>query len=162
MFPVGPSLDHHGSAVRAALKADGSANSSTRPAAAGEVLTLYATGEGLTDGPNISGQTAQSPYPRPRLPVSLKIANVTAQVVDAFSAPGVVGMLQVTARVPAGLTSGGRFALWNDAILEGSPSLPGSVRAITRFHLPDDAPVSTRIEAYRRGMEAVKRSGRNR
>jgi uncharacterized protein (TIGR03437 family) len=89
-----------------ALNADGSANSFARPAAAGSVLTLYATGEGLTDGPNVSGRTAQSPYPRPRLPVSLKIANQAAQVLDAFSAPGVVGILQVTARVPAGVTPG--------------------------------------------------------
>ena len=89
-----------------ALNADGSANSLARPAASGEVLTLYATGEGLTDGPNVSGATAQSPYPRPKLLVSLKIADVAAQVVDAFSAPGVVGMLQVTVRVPAGLTAG--------------------------------------------------------
>jgi uncharacterized protein (TIGR03437 family) len=89
-----------------ALNGDGSANSSTRPAASGEVLTLYATGEGLTDGPNVSGQTVQLPYPRPRLPVSMKIANVAAHVVDAFSAPGVVGMLQVSVRVPAGLTAG--------------------------------------------------------
>lgn len=35
----------------------------------------------------------------------------------------------------------GRFPEWNAAILEGSPSLPGSVRAIGRFRLPDDAPV---------------------
>lgn len=89
-----------------ALNADGSTNSPTGPAAAGSVLTLYATGEGLTDGPNVSGRTAQSPYPRPRLPVSLKIANVAAEVVDAFSAPGVVGILQVTARVPAAVTAG--------------------------------------------------------
>ncbi len=89
-----------------ALNADGSANSVTHPAAAGEVLTLYATGEGLTDGSNVSGKTAQAPYARPRLPVGLTLAGIAAQVVDAFSAPGVVGILQVTARVPAGLTAG--------------------------------------------------------
>jgi uncharacterized protein (TIGR03437 family) len=88
------------------LNADGSANSVSHPAAAGTVLTLYATGEGLTDGPNVSGGTAKAPYPRPLLPVSLKIGNIAATVVDAFSAPGVVGMLQVTARVPAGLPAG--------------------------------------------------------
>jgi uncharacterized protein (TIGR03437 family) len=38
--------------------------------------------------------------------VTLKIANVPAVIVEAFSAPGVVGILQVTARVPAGLTPG--------------------------------------------------------
>jgi uncharacterized protein (TIGR03437 family) len=89
-----------------ALNADGSANSSTRPAAAGSVITLYATGEGLTNGPNVSGRTAQSPYPRPKLPVSLKIGNIAADVVDAFSAPGVVGILLLTARVPAALGAG--------------------------------------------------------
>jgi hypothetical protein len=35
----------------------------------------------------------------------------------------------------------GRFPEWNAAILEGTPSLPGSARAIARFHLPDDAAV---------------------
>ena len=42
---------------------------------------------------------------------------------------------------PAGAIAAafGRFAEWNDAILEGSPSLPGSARAIARFRLPEDA-----------------------
>ncbi len=35
----------------------------------------------------------------------------------------------------------GRFSEWNAAILAGSPSLPGSARAIARFHFPDDAPI---------------------
>jgi len=35
----------------------------------------------------------------------------------------------------------GRFPAWTAAILEGSPALPGSVRAIARFHLADDAAV---------------------
>jgi hypothetical protein len=35
----------------------------------------------------------------------------------------------------------GRFPEWSLALLEGSPSLPGSVRALARYHLPDDTPV---------------------
>ncbi len=35
----------------------------------------------------------------------------------------------------------GRFPEWTPAILRGSPSLPGSVRALAEFRLPDDAPV---------------------
>lgn len=35
----------------------------------------------------------------------------------------------------------GRFAEWTPAILGGSPSLPGSVRAIARYQLPDELPV---------------------
>jgi hypothetical protein len=44
---------------------------------------------------------------------------------------------------PAGAIaeSFGRFPEWSAAILDGSPSLPGSARAIARFHLPDDVPV---------------------
>ena len=33
----------------------------------------------------------------------------------------------------------GRFPEWSAAMLEGSPSLPGSHRAIARLNLPDDA-----------------------
>jgi hypothetical protein len=33
----------------------------------------------------------------------------------------------------------GRFAEWTPAILEGSPSLPGSARAVARYRLSDDA-----------------------
>ena len=33
----------------------------------------------------------------------------------------------------------GRFPEWTPAILEGSPSLPGSVRAVARYRLPDTA-----------------------
>jgi hypothetical protein len=35
----------------------------------------------------------------------------------------------------------GRFPEWTPAILEGSPSLPGSVRAIACYRLADDAPI---------------------
>jgi hypothetical protein len=35
----------------------------------------------------------------------------------------------------------GRFSEWSAAILEGSPSLPGSARAIARFRLPEAAPI---------------------
>jgi len=35
----------------------------------------------------------------------------------------------------------GRFPEWTPAILDGSPSLPGSVRALARYTLRDDAPV---------------------
>lgn len=54
--------------------------------------------------------------------------------------PGIYSILY-SSDAPAGAIAEafGRFAEWNGAILEGSPSLPGSARAIARFHLPDDA-----------------------
>jgi uncharacterized protein (TIGR03437 family) len=80
---------------------DGSPNSATVPAALGSIMTLYATGEGLTDGANVSGQIAAAPCPHPRLPVTLTVAGFPAAILYAGSAPGAVGLLQVNARVPA-------------------------------------------------------------
>lgn len=56
--------------------------------------------------------------------------------------PGIYSVLYLS-DAPAGAIAEafGRFPEWTAAILEGSPSLPGSARAVARFHLPDDAPI---------------------
>jgi uncharacterized protein (TIGR03437 family) len=89
---------------------DGSTNSAIDPTALGSILTFYATGEGLTNGPNVSGQAAVAPYPSPLLPVTLTVAGFPAQILYAGSAPGAVGLLQVNARVPAGFIPTGPVA----------------------------------------------------
>jgi uncharacterized protein (TIGR03437 family) len=86
---------------------DGSLNSQTQPAARGSVVTLYGTGDGLTDGANISGQAAAAPYPKPKLPATLTIGSVNAEVLYLGSAPGLVGTLQINARVPGGFVPPG-------------------------------------------------------
>jgi uncharacterized protein (TIGR03437 family) len=83
-----------------AINQDGTYNSTGNPASSGTYLTVYATGEGLTDGANISGQPAAAPYPQPELPVTATVSGVTAQIVWAGSAPGQVGLLQVNLLVP--------------------------------------------------------------
>jgi uncharacterized protein (TIGR03437 family) len=90
---------------------DGTPNSETEPAARYSVITLYGTGEGLTDGPNISGKAAAAPYPRPRLPVTLAAAGVGAEILYAGSAPGLVGTMQINARVPGGFVPAGQIAV---------------------------------------------------
>jgi len=89
---------------------DGSPNSALDPTALGSILTFYATGEGLTNGSNLSGQAAVAPYPSPVLPVTLTVAGFPAQILYAGSAPGAVGLLQVNARVPAGFIPTGPVA----------------------------------------------------
>jgi uncharacterized protein (TIGR03437 family) len=84
-----------------AVNADGSPNSSANPAAVGTVITLYATGEGLLDSAVATGQAAQAPYPHPKLPVKLTIGGLAADIAGAFSTPGIAGMLQVNAALPA-------------------------------------------------------------
>ncbi|SPF47786.1 hypothetical protein SBA4_3770012 [Candidatus Sulfopaludibacter sp. SbA4] len=53
--------------------------------------------------------------------------------------PGIYSILYLS-DAPAGAIAEafGRFPEWNEAILEGTPSLAGSARAIARFNLPDD------------------------
>jgi trimeric autotransporter adhesin len=90
-----------------AINQDGSINSETLPAPRGTILTFFATGEGLTDGPNIAGQAAGAPYPHPLLTVTLAIAGFNAELLYAGSIPGGVGVLQVNARAPSGFVPPG-------------------------------------------------------
>ena len=90
----------------AAFNQDGSPNAETNPSASGAVVTFFATGEGLTDGPNLAGMAANAPYPRPLAPVSLSVGGLAAEILYAGAAPGLVGVLQVNARIPAPLPTG--------------------------------------------------------
>jgi uncharacterized protein (TIGR03437 family) len=90
-----------------AANADGSPNSAAQPAAPGTVVTVYGTGEGLTDGLNQAGRVAQTPYPRPKLPVVLTVAGIPAEVLYAGSAPDEVGVFQINARMPGGYVKPG-------------------------------------------------------
>jgi uncharacterized protein (TIGR03437 family) len=74
----------------------------SNPAQRGSIAIFYATGEGLTDGPNIAGQAAAPPYPQPAQAVTLTVAGVPAQLLYAGSAPGTAGVLQLNAIIPGG------------------------------------------------------------
>src|ERR1017187_7480835 len=64
--PVAPSAP---AVLTLATNPDGSPNTPSAPAARGTWMTFYATGEGLTDGPNVAGVPAQAPYPHPLLAI---------------------------------------------------------------------------------------------
>ena len=102
--PVAPSAP---AMLALASNADGSPNAESAPAARSSWMTFYATGEGLTDGPNLAGIPAQAPYPHPLLPIALTIAGVDAEILFAGSAPDMIGVLQIDARVPAGFVAPG-------------------------------------------------------
>ena len=86
---------------------DGTANSAANAAARDSVVTLYATGEGATNPAGISGRASQDPYAQPVLPVTLKIGGNPCDILLAASAPGLIGMLQINARVPDGFVPTG-------------------------------------------------------
>lgn len=82
-------------------------NSAANPAARGDVVVLYATGEGQTQPTGMEGAVTGSAPPKPLLPVKVRIGGVDAVVQYAGEAPGLVtGVLQVNAVVPAAVRPG--------------------------------------------------------
>lgn len=93
----------------AILNQDSSANSVKNGAAAGSVISIFATGEGQTDPDGMDGviNAKTLPVPKPVLPVTVEINGEIAEVTYAGGAPGeVAGMLQVNARIPADVPHG--------------------------------------------------------
>jgi uncharacterized protein (TIGR03437 family) len=84
-----------------AVNQNGSINSANKPAHRGDIISLYATGEGQTTPAGVDGKIAIAPFPRPKLPVSVTIGGQPVQVIYAGSAPGeVAGLMQVNVQVP--------------------------------------------------------------
>lgn len=97
------SMNSNGGGQGAILNQDGSVNSQSNPAAPGSVVSIYATGAGLTTPASSDGTVTAAPYPQPNLPVSVTVYGLPAQVRYAGAAPGLVaGVLQINAVVPAG------------------------------------------------------------
>ncbi len=69
----------------AATNQDGSLNSESNPAARGSIVSLYATGQGSSQGD-----------------VTLTIAGYTAPLLYAGPAPGFAGLMQLNAQIPCG------------------------------------------------------------
>jgi uncharacterized protein (TIGR03437 family) len=90
----------------AAQNADHSANSSSKPAAEGSVITVYLTGQGPVDHPVPDGTPAvTSPLAHATSTVSATIGGVAATVEFLGLAPGFVGLAQANIEVPS-LASG--------------------------------------------------------
>jgi len=99
-------LNQTGSGQGAILNADYTVADVNHPAAAGSIVQVYMTGEGVTSPPSITGQQAVS-LNKPVLGVTATINGVPAAVKYYGSAPGLIyGVMQVNVEVPANMTSG--------------------------------------------------------
>ena len=87
----------------AIINQDGTVNGSLNGAEPGSIVAIYATGGGQVDRQVFDGRrVTETPYPRPLLPVGVRIGGRVADLTYAGAAPGLVaGMLQVNARIPA-------------------------------------------------------------
>jgi uncharacterized protein (TIGR03437 family) len=98
----------------AALNQDGTVNSRDNPAGLGSVVVLYATGLGPLDPQADDGEVIPiaPPYPGLRQPVSVSIDLLEAEVLYIGPAPGfVAGLVQINARIPAGIQNAGGVAV---------------------------------------------------
>jgi uncharacterized protein (TIGR03437 family) len=88
---------------------DNSANGTSNPAAAGSIITIFATGEGglAPTLPTGSLTSSTAPFPAPVGPVSVTIGGKRATIQYAGEAPGeVAGLFQLDVTIPPGTLSG--------------------------------------------------------
>ena len=118
-----------GTGQGAILNQDNTYNSAALPAAAGTVIQIFGTGEGLVTNAPPDGFLNLGPaYPAPRLPVAVTIGGQAARILYAGAAPGAVaGLFQVNAIVPENTPPGNRavFVTVGDSI-----SQPGVTVAV--------------------------------
>jgi uncharacterized protein (TIGR03437 family) len=104
--------DSSGVGQASAINSDGSVNAPGRPAARGDVISIYGTGEGQTSPGGVDGLVIDGSLRRPILPVSATIDGKAAEVLYAGSAGGQVsGVLQVNLRIPANASPGPAVAV---------------------------------------------------
>jgi uncharacterized protein (TIGR03437 family) len=84
-----------------AANQDGLLNSKTFPASVGDTLTLYLTGQGPVDTAVPDGEPPPAnTVVKFRYPAEVRVNDVSATVLAASLAPGLVGLAQVTIKVP--------------------------------------------------------------
>lgn len=105
-------LNQTGSGQGAILNQNGTVNGPQNPEIVGNVLQIFATGEGQTLPAGVTGgiNPSRLPVPAPILPVTVTIGGIPVpakDVIYAGEAPGIVaGVLQVDATVPQGAGTG--------------------------------------------------------
>ncbi len=96
-------VDSQGADAVIALNRNGTLNSRTAPAAPGTVVALFATGLGQTKPPSQDGMKRGSDR-QAAAEVTVEINGVTAPVLYAGPAPGLLGLDQINVKVPATTT----------------------------------------------------------
>jgi uncharacterized protein (TIGR03437 family) len=104
--------DSSGHGQGAILNQDYTRNGPANPAARGQYVFIYATGEGLTDPPGVDGRISGTPLPKVALACSATIGSQTATLNYCGEAPGATaGLAQLNAQVPESVTPGSAVAV---------------------------------------------------
>jgi uncharacterized protein (TIGR03437 family) len=131
-------LDSTGHGQAAILNELGCCNSALNPDKRGAIATLFATGEGQTTPPGITGGVSfygrPADYPVPRLPIHVTVGGEPAEIVWAGEAPhSIAGSLQVNFRVPANAPLGDAVPI---TLTIGDSSSPSDVTMAVRSASP--------------------------
>jgi uncharacterized protein (TIGR03437 family) len=98
---AGPGIFQFGTNRAVVQNADGSVNTEENPAAAGDPIVVYLTGQGHLDHPIATGATAPGdPLSRPTLPASARIGDREARILFLGMTPGFIGLAQANLIVP--------------------------------------------------------------
>ena len=84
---------------------NGSRNTPENPARAGDIVTLFATGQGVTSPASASGKRADGNYPEPNAETRLLLDGQPVEVLFRGQAPGTAGVMQINARIPANIAT---------------------------------------------------------
>jgi uncharacterized protein (TIGR03437 family) len=122
-------LSLQGTGQGAIVNQDGTVNGPDNPAARGDVVSIYGTGEGQTIPPGIDGIVVTATDLRePQQTVTASIGGQSTEVLYAGSAGGeVAGVLQVNARIPLEILSGAAVPV---TIVIGGSSQAGVTMAV--------------------------------
>ncbi len=92
---------------------DRTLNAASNPAAAGSVITIYATGMGVVTPALASGYPGQSEpkLNRTVLTPSVLIGGTSAELLFSGVSPGYVGLYQINVRIPPGMAPGSAVSL---------------------------------------------------
>jgi len=113
----------------AILNADNSLNTASNAAKPGGIVILYGTGEGVTDPGGQDGMVANSVYPKPRQPVTVRIGGKESEVLYAGAAPGLVaGVFQINVKVPEELGAGSHPVVVQIGTASSSPDVTVAVQ----------------------------------
>jgi uncharacterized protein (TIGR03437 family) len=122
-------LSSSGVGPAAVLNQDNSVNGASNPAARGSTIQIYATGEGQTSPPGITGSVIGSDLKRPVLQVKVTIGGQDAVVQYAGSAGNsIAGLFQVNAVVPQTVLPGAAVPI--SVSVGGVPSPTGVTIAV--------------------------------
>ncbi len=109
------------------LNQNGTTNSGGNPAPRGSIVTFYASGYGQTDPAGVDGKPACAPLPKPLASSSVTIGGINAEVLYAGAAPGMIGVMQVNARIPLNVVPGNAISIF---LTVGSTSQQGVTIAV--------------------------------